>query len=422
MKLGPQEITFKRSKNKSVLLIANDASIVSQIDHAIAEIPKHDLETQLGTLSGLNGRAVEFAKANDLIVFETNGERQSDLDAMSTLRDELDQEVKIIAVTKDDITLAEARRITRAGADEVLTYPFDLEDLRDQVTRLTSPNPLVVVQQPATGSTAPAAVIAVCKASGGIGATTVAVNLANQLQGKTGMIKKSAQRRVVLVDLDLQFGAVASFVDVDPSDCLYRLAEDGTTPDATYLQQSIVTSKCGVDVLAAPLRFAPLNSLTAQQIEAMIELLQVEYDYVVVDLPQALVEWLSPVLEKADRLMMVTSCTVPAIRQARRLIDFYTTDNIGLPIDIVVNHEKKPVIKGGAYKEAENVLERPLRYWLPTDLRTARAAVDRGEPLQEVSGRSALTRAMGHMTKALSEDIEAKRRSKTQTVSQGKVN
>ncbi len=419
MNLGPQEITFKRSVAKSVLLIANDVSVISEIDQVVADIPKHDLETKLGTLSGMNGHAVDFAKSNDLVIFETKGGHFEDLDAMSALRDELDQEVKILAVTKDDITLAEARRITRAGANEILTFPFDREDLRDQVVRLTSPNPLVVVPQPAVPSGTPGVVIAISKSRGGNGSTTVAVNLADQLQGKSGFVKRKIESRVIVVDLDLQFGAVASFLDVDPSDALYRLAEDGTVPDGTFLQQSIVTAKCGLDVLAAPERIAPLHSLTNEQIGAIIESLKAEYDYVIVDLPQALVEWLSPVLEKADRLLLVTDSSVPSVRQARRLIDFFTTDNVALPIEIVVNREKKPVIKGGTAKEAENVLERPLRYWLPKDERTARAAVDRGEPLQAVSGRSTLTKAFGRFAKTLADDVEEKR--KAQTLSQGRA-
>lgn len=419
MNLGPQEITFKRSENKSVLLIANDASVISEIDQAVADIPKHDLETQLGTLSGMNGHAVDFARNNDLLIFETKGGDFDDLDAMTALRDDLNDNIKIIAVTKEDISLAEARRITRAGANDILSYPFDREDLREQVVRLTSPNPLIVVPQAAAPSGAPGVVVAVGKARGGNGATTVAVNLADQLLGKSGFVKKSSRSRVVVVDLDLQFGAVASFLDVDPSDALYRLAEHGTIPDATFLEQSIVTAKCGTDVLAAPARIAPLNSLTGEQIGAIIEALQATYDFVIVDLPQALVEWLSPVFEKADRLLLVTDSSVPSVRQARRLIDFYSADNVGLPIDMVVNREKKPVIKGGTYKEAENVLERPLKYWLPLDERTARAAVDRGDPLTEVSGRSTLTKAFGRMAKALSEDIQVKRQ--TQTLSQGRA-
>jgi len=212
----PQEISLKPQGNKSVLLIAKDEGLVSQITDAITDLPKHDLDAQTGTLAGMNGTAVDFARSNDLVIFETQTDQEDDLRAMAALKAELDQQVKIIAVTKEDISLAHARLITRAGADDVLTYPFDLDDLRDQVTRLTTPNSLVVVQQP-TGSAAPAPVVAVAKSRGGAGSTTVAVNLAHQLQGKSGWGRKTTSR-VLIIDLDLQFGAVSTFLDVEPSD------------------------------------------------------------------------------------------------------------------------------------------------------------------------------------------------------------
>ena len=140
------------------------------------------------------------------------------------------------------------------------------------------------------------------------------------------------------------------------------------------------------------------------QIDAVIGQLQREYDFVVVDLPRTLVEWVAPVVSRCSRLMMVTDTTVPAIRQARRLIDFYSEDRFDLPVEVVVNHEKKPVISQRLHAEASKVLERPLKHWLPNDPKHTRAALDQGVLLSQVSG-GALTGAIRRMAKTITTDM-----------------
>ena len=220
------------------------------------------------------------------------------------------------------------------------------------------------------------------------------MNLADQLLARKGRMKPVPTNSVVIVDLDLQFGAVGSFLDVEPSPALYQMAMDGTEPDATFLEQSVFETESGLSVLSAPAGFAPLDSLRQSQIKALIQNLRTKYDYVVLDLPRALVDWVSPVLEYSDRLYLVTDTTVPSIQQARRLIDFYTEDNLGLQIEIVINHEKKPLVSGRHHTEASKVLERKFRYWLPDDKKAACQAVDCGKPLSQSAARSSLAKAI----------------------------
>jgi pilus assembly protein CpaE len=98
-------------------------------------------------------------------------------------------------------------------------------------------------------------------------------------------------------------------------------------------------------------------------------------------------------------MYLVTDSSVPSIRQARRLIDFYTEDNLNLKIDIVIGQEKRPVVKGKHHTEAAKVLERSFEHWLPFDPRAARESVDQGKPLSQVAGRSPLTRAIARLGK-----------------------
>lgn len=240
-------------------------------------------------------------------------------------------------------------------------------------------------------------VIAVARSRGGIGATMLAVNLAHQLATIGSTRKSGPARRVALVDLDLQFGMVAGFLDLEPSPALYDMARDGGIPDDTFLDQSLQSTPDGLDVLCAPSAFAPLDALRPDQLRGLIEALQARYDYVVVDLPHALVDWVSPVLAHAGLMYLVTDLSVPSLQQARRLIDAYAEDNLALEIEIVVNHEARPLLPHRHHQEAARALERELRHWLPDDRRAAKEAADRGLPLGRVARHSSLAKAVGKL-------------------------
>ncbi len=249
--------------------------------------------------------------------------------------------------------------------------------------------------------------IAVAQARGGIGSTTVAVNLADQMMTRKSRFRKEGGNSVAIVDLDIQFGAVGDFLDVAPSEGLMQLATGGMMPDMMWVEQSVSTTESGLDVLTAPIEFVPLDAITAPQIDGLIDNLRRSHDYVIVDMPRALTSWIEPVVSSADEMIVVTDTTVPSIRSCRRLIDFFMADNPGLAVEVVINHEKKPLVQGHHHKEAAKVLDRKFEHWLPHDAKAARNAVDFGKPLAEVAGRSDLTKAITNLARATTKKLSA---------------
>lgn len=391
------------SDTKSIVLISKDSSHISDIGNALTAHGKYAYEERSGTLTEMNGSASQLVQAHDLILFQTEVDTEKDVVAIKNLRDKNGSKTVILALSDAETTLADAQRLTRAGVDGVLAETISSGELQDEIKRRLRPAGRLNLTMPENLDIGN--VITVAQSRGGIGATTLAVNLADQLVRSKSRRNKSTQKRVALVDLDLQFGAISGFLDIKPNEALYQLAIDGTEPDATFLSQSMETLPSGLSVLAAPSQMAPLEALKPQQVKTLLETLQRDYDYVIVDLPRALVEWLTPVLDATDRMFVVTDSTVPAIQNTRRLIDVYTEDNMGLQIDIVVNHEKKPLIQARHHAEAAKALERPLKYWLPSQAKAAREAVDRGVPLSEAAGGSGLNKAIKRIAEATKSEL-----------------
>jgi pilus assembly protein CpaE len=402
-----------RPEMKSIVLISNDPTIASEIGGALRAMPMVTLEERTATLSQMNGAAVTLAVNHDVVIFRTDATPGNDLAAIEALNKALPAASVILALADSSISLADARSLTRAGVDEVLPYPISAQEMQEHVLRwikpaAAEPQPVFLPVLHQSKALPQGKVIAVAQARGGVGSTTVAVNLADRLLDRHGMIKKIARNRVALVDLDLQFGAVASFLDLEARDTLYQLAIDGVVPDARLLQLSMIDLPSGLSVLTAPSKFAPMEALSSEQVARIIDLLRAEYDYVVVDLPRTLVEWIAPVLARVDCLMLVTDSAVPSIRQARRLIDFYTEENHNLPIEIVINNEKKPLIMKRHHTEAAKVLERPLTHWIPHDPAAAREAIDRGVPLSTAAARSSLAKGINALGRATLSALSAK--------------
>lgn len=381
----------------SIILISDDTTISDAVRGAILPEDGVSIDVHPTTLAAVNGKAVKMANEHDLIVFRLNPD--TDRAAVADLRAKAGGKGTLLALSDAPISLVEARDLKKAGIDEILPFPLPSDDLRDQLLELSGRGPRLPALIERSGPLGQ--VIAVAPVRGGIGASMVAVNLADQLQAKTGFWRKSASKRVALVDLDIQFGTVASALDLNASDTFYRLATETIVPDRTFLAQSMEVHSSGLTVLTAPDRFAPLDAFDRKQIDAVIGHLQREYDFVVVDMPRTLVDWISPILSRCARLLLVTDTSVPSIRQARRLIDFYTEERLDLPVDIVVNREKKPLVASSSHAEAAKVLDRPLKYWLPDDPRRARSALDRGLLLSQLSQGGQLLPAIRKMARKL---------------------
>jgi pilus assembly protein CpaE len=117
----------------------------------------------------------------------------------------------------------------------------------------------------------------------------------------------------------------------------------------------------------------------------------------VVDLPPAMVDWLTPVLEAADHVLIVSGTSVPFVQQTRRLIDFFKDQNPSLHIEVVVGQEKKPLIRSRRHAEAAKALQTEFKHWLPPDGKVAEDAMDRGRPLSETAGSAPLTKEIAQI-------------------------
>ncbi len=383
-------------------------------------VTDRDTET-VPSLKGIDGRAkvtrlteetdLTSPEGFDCAIIALSGDGAHPASAISTIRKGLSPTCTVIAISSSSTTLTDVMDYKRAGADDVLADIITSDDLWLVIQRYIAQHHALVPVAPAPRKTGK--VITITKSRGGIGATTVAVNLAHALvdTGKRG----DAAPSVALVDLDLQFGAIASFYDQNASDTLFHLAMKGTMPDDRILEDWACEMSNGVTLFSAPEKMVPFEAMDRSQTERLIELLKARFDYVIIDLPHLLVDWISPLLAESDRLLLVTDTTVPSIRQARRLLDAYREDAMNLPVEIVVSQERKPFSLKRHHRAAARLLEMPLSHWLPPDSKAALEACDRGTSLLSCAPRSGLYKSICKIASSISSSLLAEHTAQTQS-------
>lgn len=266
----------------------------------------------------------------------------------------------------------------------------DLASAREAETLATDDAPLVGTERAAIASFGQMTLM--MRARGGAGASTVATNLA---------IAQSRFGTVALVDLDLQNGTIATLLDLPDSAAFTQLIRTRGVAGAGFCARAMVRHSSGIEVLAAPDVFAPMTALSSEQVADLIETLRTRYDHVIVDLPQAVMDWFAPLLDMASRAVIVTDTSVPSIKRAKRLIEVLTEDHMTLPVTVVVNAEKRPLIQSAALKEAARLLDRALTHWIPFDAAAMRRARDMGVPVILGAKRSGASRAITALADAL---------------------
>ncbi|SDE72665.1 AAA family ATPase [Ruegeria marina] len=377
---------------RSIILVADDDAMKDAVVNAVDHVESLSLEVREGTLASINGSAVNLLNEHDLMVFRLLD--RNDIDLVRSLRKQAGPSGKLLALSDENISLSDARALKKSGLDEILPFPISSDELSEQLDRLSTPSSMLPAIYTKSDPERNGQVIGICPVRGGAGSSTLAVNLADQLQGRSGIFRKHTRNRVAVVDLDMQFGTIATGLDLAPSNGIYKMARDGVIPDRTFLRQCLVSHSSGLDVLTAPDEFVPLEAFSREQITALVDALRQEFDYVVIDLPRVMIDWLGAIVSSCDRLLLVTDTAVPSIRQAHRLIQFFSQERLELPLEIIVSHETKPLFPAGHHSEAERVLGRKIRHWLPYDPRHAKMALDRGQLLSKAAKGSALSKAI----------------------------
>ncbi|HEX6533497.1 MAG TPA: hypothetical protein VF041_02815 [Gemmatimonadaceae bacterium] len=258
-------------------------------------------------------------------------------------------------------------RALRSGVHEFLVHPPDAAELASAVDRL---------MRRSESEGRRGAVFAVYGSKGGLGNTTIAVNLAHALA------LNNPDSRVALADLVAAGGDVRVSLNLKPAYDMGSLLEKLDRVDADLLYSLLTPHPSGVWVLPAPDSPEMEDVLDSGAVTSIIDHLRAHFAFTVLDCEHHLSERTLAALDAADRVVLVTQLSVPALRATQRTLA--VCQRLGYPDEklcVVVNRWQSQDVLSTA--DATEVLKRDLFWKLPNDYRTAAAALTRGVPVAQ---------------------------------------
>lgn len=265
-----------------------------------------DMESALGESWGDLGfaEALAFfgqqeAKGMEFIALAMDESDEENLPMMSEIIAQAKSHgIKVILIA-EDVTPAALHSLLRQGADEFVPYPLPEGELAEAITRIRTPAPVPEATASSNnlraGLQKDGAVIVVHGLAGGTGSTTMAVNLAWEL----ACINPGTTPSVCLLDLDLQYGSVSTFLDLPRREVVYEMLSDTEAMDEEIFGQALLTYEDKLSVLTAPADMLPLDLITAEDIGRVLDMARNQFDFVIIDMPSTLVQWSETVLTSA---------------------------------------------------------------------------------------------------------------------------
>jgi pilus assembly protein CpaE len=259
----------------------------------------------------------------------------------------------------------------RAGARNVIQFPNSPKEFgeyikkvyNDETTRMESMNAkqnLSWLSQ----------VITVFGAKGGLGKTTLATNLAVKLAEK--------RKKVALIDLDLQFGDVHIFLDLEPTDTISELVQEYSVPNIDLVRSYMNVHSSGVHVLCAPKRPEYAELISPEKVQSILSLLRTYYDYVIIDTPPSFSDVTMTAIEASTVILFISGLDISVLKNSKTSISLLESlkqmDKIRLIINRAVNMSSIGI------SDVQKLINCPIWAKIPSDYKVAVTALNRGVP------------------------------------------
>lgn len=285
-----------------------------------------------------------------------------------------------------------------AGAKAYIVKPFTGSEVTSTILNvfhkearkreITGSPPLVQSQ----GNTASGKIISIFSTRGGVGKTTTAVNLAVEL-------KKSKSFKVLLMDLNLQFGDIASFLNLVPKRTISDLAQSNSIKDDD-IRYHILTHSSGVDVLAASARPEYAELVTCEHLTQIFEEIKKHYDYIICDNSSRFDDISLTALELADEIWMIVGMDIPAIKNSKLGLEILYNLEYTPKIKLVLNKFNRRI--GIGIKEIESSLGKKVNFVISEEEQLT-SLLNKGIPFIESLPRSTIAQEIRKMVTDLTD-------------------
>ncbi len=319
--------------------------------------------------------------------------------------------VKVILVANEISPMA-LHQLMRLGADDFVPYPLPDGALHDAVDRIRRPpaapaplpEPAPVAEEPVRPAFKPRGdrhgiLLPVHGMAGGTGASTFAVNLAWELAS----VEKDGPR-VCLLDLNFQYGSVATYLDLPRREAIFEVLTDPQAQDSDSLIKSMQTYHDRLQVFTAPSDMLPLDIISGEDLGRLIDMALANFDYVLIDMPTTVVAWTESILSRAHLYFALIELDLRSAQNVLRFVRALKAE--ALPhekLRFVLNRAPKftDLSAKSRVKRMAESLDIEIEVQLPDGGSQVTQANDHGLPLSESAAKNPLRKELQKLAKSL---------------------
>jgi pilus assembly protein CpaE len=286
----------------------------------------------------------------------------------------------------------------RSGAREFLTQPVVLEELLKALHRLRQNRVTYGDNGVASVATrSDSQVIAILGSRGGVGCTSVGVNLGCALA-------QEKEHSVALVDLDLALGDADVALDLMPDYTLADVAMNVERLDMTFLKRSLSKHSTGLSLLPHPVQMEDIGLIQEDHVQRLIGLLRASYTHLVLDLSKRFTAMDLVALRAADLVLLIAQLELTSLRNVvRMLLTLGTEDGLAQKVRIVLNRVGADIPEGAiSLAKAEETIGKPIFWQIPNDAKSAMGSRNAGIPLIQYAPKTKVCQSFGGLAQALS--------------------
>ena len=321
---------------------------------------------------------------------------ETDSDAISLAERVIQRKPRtFVILLMEHMTMERMQMAIAAGCHNITALPDSARDLVDLVHRVyNAENDRILALDSNERATWSSKIITVYGAKGGIGKTTIATNLAMTLTAQ--------KKKVALIDLDLLFGDVHVFLDVEPKETISDLMQENFKNSIDSVRAFMIVHSSGIHVLCSPKTPEYAETVSGERVQSLLALLRSYYDYIIIDTAVNFSDPTLAALEASTSILFVTGLEVSILKNSKMAMSVLDSLGQKKKVRIIVNRAVE--INSITAADVRRILDAPILARIPSEYLVAVAAINQGQPFIQSAPKAKISIAINDIAEKLITD------------------